>query len=139
MSKVSIELDLKVVQDAIHAKVAPVVDEILAGVDIPALIKEALLKKPDREDFYLPMMGYRRPQAPVDDLVDAAVADAARTYVKNAIEGERAKLEAAFSKMLQNSSSKIAKTMVKALTDGMDGDWRFAIDTKITPTVPDYD
>ncbi len=143
MSKVHIELDLEIVQKVIHARIQPAVDEILDGVDVPALIKKALLKKPEGgRDYYttaMYMMGYggRASGPAVEQLIDSAIYSAAKIYVENAVERERLNLEAAFEKMLRNSSSKLAKTMVASLQSGLKNDWSFTIDTQIGVKEPE--
>jgi len=139
-STVSIELDLAVVQEAIHAKVQPAVEAILSTVDLPSLIEKALLKEqPIPSRYSLTAMMYwadSRLGRPIDALVDDALAEAAKAYVAAAVKAERPKIEAAFQKMLSNSSSKLARTMFRALNGALESDWGFTINTQIEAKEP---
>lgn len=135
MSKVNIELDLSIVQQIIHAKVEPAVAKILDGIDLPDLIEKSLLKVPDKRERYLsPLMymtGGYSDQRPVDDLLNAAIHEAAMAYVKKAVDREREKIEAAFEATLRKSASTLANTMFNSLNSALENDWSFQIETRM--------
>lgn len=145
MSKVSIEIDLSVVQKAINAKVQPAVDAILAKRDIPKLI-EAELNRKDR-DAGRDYMGYflagfggggsGRPM--IEGLIRDAVYKAAEEFVKKRIKADRAKIEKAFVRMMRESPDVLAKTMLASLDNAINDEWSFEIATKITPKEPERD
>lgn len=142
MSKVSIELDLKVVQTAINAKVAPAVAAVLSTVDLPGLIEGALLKEAPKPSRYASLISIFDDRAvgsarAIDGMIDAAIHDIAKEYVKTAVEGERPRIEAAFEKALRASQSKLAKTMVSTLVDGLEADWSFELQTTATVKEPE--
>lgn len=150
MSKVHIELDLKVVQEAIHAKVRPAVDAILAKVDLPAIIKAKLLEKPakGKEDSYgglsaLMMMRYSgygdagSTEPLINSLVHSEIQEAATKFVKGAVKKERPALEKAFKRMLASNPDKLAQTLLDSLNGALESDWSFTLDTKIAPKEPD--
>lgn len=88
MSKVSIELDLSVVQEVIHAKVAPAVETILARYDIPALIEKELIaeRKAASPHYMLMMMDpahHLPPYRVIDSVISVEIRKAAESYVKD--------------------------------------------------------
>lgn len=137
-STVTIDLDLKIVQQAIDAKVAPAVERILSKIDLEKKIADALTKLPRPErDYFLQasMLGYSRHELPIiDALLAKAIKDAALEFINKAVAKERPKIEAAFKRMMADSSDKLARTMFSALQGGLKSEWTFDIRTEMTPT-----
>lgn len=140
-NKVTIELDMAVVQKAVNAKVQPAVEKILASVDLPSRIATALLAKPksSRGDPYSiglhQMMmygGYGDSRAPIEGLIDTAINEAAQAFIKKAVAADRNKIEAAFKKMLAESPSRLAKTLLASLENSLANEWTFTLDTKMS-------
>lgn len=134
MSKVSIELDLSVVQEVIHAKVAPAVETILARYDIPALIEKELIaeRKAPRGDHYgMFMMAHHALDLPpyrvIDSVISVEIRKAAESYVKDAIEADREKIEDAFKKMIRDNPSRLAQALLSSLENALANDWNFEL------------
>ncbi len=146
MSKISIELDLDVVQEAIHAKVQPAVDDILSRYDIPKLIKDELLKEKEPDnDMYVSMYymmrgasaGKGRPL--LEQLIETSVRELAEQYIKGWVEKERPRIEDAFETMLRDSTAPLAKKMYSTLSDALGDKWQFELETTLSPKEPDRD
>lgn len=134
MSKVSIELDLSIVQEVIHAKVAPAVDAILARYDIPALIEKELIteRKDAGGSHYMRrymFMDERNvtPYRVIDNVISGEVRKAAEAYVKAAIEADREKIEGAFKKMIRDNPSRLAHALLSSLENALANDWNFEL------------
>lgn len=137
-SSVSIELDLEVVQDAIHAKVRPAVDEILSRYDLQKLIKEKLEQRAPSQIqamtyMYARLSGYGENTPLIETLISNEIQKAAEGFVKAHIEKERPKIEAAFVKMLKGSSDKLARSFFRSLEGALDNDWSFTVATNVSP------
>lgn len=135
MSKVSIELDLSVVQEVIHAKVAPAADTILARYDIPALIEKELIaeRKDDRGGraalmwMHYDMAARQTPYRVIDNVITDEIRKAAEAYVKKAIEADREKIEAAFRKMIRDNPGRLAQALLGSLENALANDWNFEL------------
>lgn len=139
-SAVTITLELDVVQRAIHAKVAPVVEKILASAGIERRIEVALLECSKRagDDAWhhgmllrASMFGHDDGLPVIDKLLARAIKEAAFEFVKKSVHRERANIEEAFKRMLAASGDMIARTMFDALEGGITNEWRFNLDTKM--------
>jgi len=127
MAKVTIELDLSVVQKAIKAEVKPAVAAVLAQhYDIKAMITEELLREPtkkDRTDDYLlryAMLGGfgvapTTGAAGIEQMIRSAIRQAADEYIKVAIDERRDAIYAAFRKMLTNSPDRLVTAFVEMI------------------------
>jgi hypothetical protein len=120
MAKVTIELDLDVVQEAVKANVAPAVAEVLAKhYDIKAMIIEELQRQEEPRShpvFYMDMMaGAGAPL--ITELVRTAVHEAALAHVEAELKNNRPALDAAFRRMMKDSPD----ALVKAFVDMIDG------------------
>lgn len=147
-TKISIDLDLTVVQDAIHAKVEPVVTDILKKYDLKKLIAAELTRKRPKADshyglipYYMAAMGggADHPQTLMEELIRSAVNDAAKAYIKKAVDAQSPKIEAAFRKMLKGSPDKLARTLLASLSGALENNWTFELNTRLTPKEPDRD
>lgn len=138
-STVTIELDASVVRDAVNAHVRPAVDKILATIDLPTRIATALLAKPPKESgdryfgYAMGFMGAGSGLPKIDDLINQSLHEAAQSFVKKAIAKERPKIEAAFRKMMANSSSSLAKTLLESLDGALKDEWRFELRSTVSP------
>lgn len=150
MSKISIDLDLAVVQEALHAKVQPAVDKILAKYDLPALVAAELEKKPPKEDSY-GMVAYRMAifggygggtvGTVLESLISQSIQESAKEYVAAHLKKERVSLETAFEKMLAGSKHALCQAFLRSLESGLEHDWSFEIETTVAvkePEQPDY-
>lgn len=144
MSKLKLDLDIDLVQATVRDQVKPAVAEALAKHDVKALIVKALEAPtmPENYGYYMPMfLGREKKSEPlIDGLVRDAVYEAAKAYVAKAMKENRAAVEEAFSKMMRDSSSKLAQSFAKAITSGItSNDWGFRLDVNVKHTVPARD
>lgn len=152
MSKISIDLDLAVVQKALHAKVQPAVDKILEGYDLSAMIVRELEKPVETRQDSLAftimahnrmldtLTGRQRKEEPrIVALIQQAIHEAADTYVKDGLKKQTKQLEAAFKKMIEGSSNKLAKTFLASLEGAIEDDWSFELKATVSPKEPERD
>ena len=125
-AKVSVELDLAVVEEAIKAEVAPAVRDVLARhYDIPQMIADELLREPEKKDQdrahdyltrYIMFSGAPESGRPlVEGLVRSAIKDAAEEYVKLVIDERRDVICAAFRKMMASSPDRLVNAFVEMI------------------------
>lgn len=141
MSKVSIELDLSVVQEAIHARVQPAVDAILSKYDLTKLIEKEL-KKPTpvgRDRYFMSIFGSGETVPLVDHLVTTEIRSAAEAFVKGAVANQKDRIERALRKMMADSESTLANTLVASLEQALEANWQFRMETTVTPKEPERD
>lgn len=146
MSKVSIELDLSVVQEAINAKVRPAVEAVLSKYDLPALIKQKLEGK-DLRSGGIPMMAYydvmlsrlggrtddKNAPRVIDTMVNDAISTLAKEYVEKAVKSDSKRIEIALRDMMRDSPNALVKTLLAAIESGFENDWAFTMKTEVAP------
>lgn len=149
MSSVKIELDLTIVQEAIKTHTLSAVTAILdKHYDIPKMVKDELLREPKKEKeeeyFGFPYI-YGHPRAKlsgkamIEQMVKDAIHEQAEKYVKDGVVKQKKELEVAFRKMMAKSPDKLVKAFLGAIQSGVESDWSFEIDTKVSVKQPPRD
>lgn len=143
MSKLKLDLDIDLVQATVKSQVEPAVKEALAKHDVKMLIVKALEAPTMPERYYYPMMMFgdtnKKPEPLIAGMVREAVQEAAKAHVAKAMRENKEMVEEAFTKMMKDSSSKLAKSFAKAISDGINSDWGFKLDVNVAHTVPEHD
>lgn len=148
MSHLAVQIDMDRMQAEVQHAIRPAVESALAKKDIKAAIEE-VLNRPSQSrsegSFYHRMVMYGEPDTAslIDSLVQQSINSLAKEYVEHNVRDMREVIEEGFRKMMRGSTDRLVNSFVGAIERGLEDDWGFELDVKVSHTVHetehDYD
>lgn len=141
MSELTVRLDMDRVQSSVQASIRPAVESALASHDIKKIIegelKAPVAKRSQYMSVYDMISGNAEREPLLDSLVKEAIHNLAKEYVERELRAQRESIEEAFRLMLAKSSSGLARSFANAIQKGLESDWSFDLDIKVTHAAPE--